>query len=129
MNWLRNFMWGRNGADQLCVALVVLAMVITVVCSFTMPLLGIISYLPMGIAFFRMFSKNVYKRQAENAKFLQIWNRVVGWFRRKVARIKDSKYHKYYRCPGCGITVRVPKGKGKICITCPKCRKEFIKKT
>lgn len=90
--------------------------------------LGYLSYIPIGFALFCMFSRNIYKRQAENQKFLQISAPVIKWFRTKSARAKDSA-HKYYACPKCKQTCRVPSGKGKIQITCPKCGEKFIKKT
>jgi ribosomal protein L37AE/L43A len=79
--------------------------------------LWLLSYVLMFWAIFRMMSRNVYKRYQENRKFLQFFD-----------RIKDRQ-HRYYDCPKCRQTVRVPRGKGKISITCPKCREKFIKKT
>jgi ribosomal protein L37AE/L43A len=68
-------------------------------------------------AIFRSFSRNVYKRYQENHRFLLFFD-----------RLKDRK-HKIFQCPRCRQMVRVPRGKGKIAITCPKCRERFIKKT
>ena len=76
-----------------------------------------ISYGLMGWAIFRMLSRNTYKRYQENRKYLRF-----------VERLKDRD-HRYYDCPRCRQPVRVPKGKGKIAITCPKCKEKFIKKT
>ena len=78
---------------------------------------------------YRMFSRNIAKRQAENQKFRQ--------FRYQMAIKKDGakkqweqrKVYRFFKCPGCSQKVRVPKGRGKICITCPKCKTEFIKKS
>jgi peptidoglycan/LPS O-acetylase OafA/YrhL len=69
------------------------------------------------IAIFRSLSRNIYKRYEENRKFLVFFQ-----------KLKD-KDHRYYNCPRCRQQVRVPKGKGKISITCPKCREKFIKTT
>jgi ribosomal protein L37AE/L43A len=71
----------------------------------------------MGIAIFRTLSRNTYKRYQENRKFLALQQ-----------RIKDRD-HRYFSCPRCKQTVRVPRGKGKIAISCPKCKEKFIKKT
>ena len=75
------------------------------------------SYATLIIALVRCFSRNTYKRYQENRRFLLLMD-----------RIKDRN-NRYYSCPKCRQTVRVPKGKGKIAITCPKCREKFIKKT
>ena len=75
------------------------------------------SYLFMGIAIFRCLSRNTYKRYQENRRYLALRSRT-----------KD-KNHRYFRCPKCRQQIRVPKGKGKIAITCPKCKEKFIKKT
>jgi ribosomal protein L37AE/L43A len=77
----------------------------------------LISYGFLAWAIFRMLSKNVYKRYEENRKYLRFLDR---W--------KD-KEHRYYDCPKCKQTVRVPRGKGKISITCPTCKEKFVKKT
>ena len=80
-------------------------------------LLTTVSYIFMILAIVRSLSRNVYKRYEENRKFLLLWQ-----------QFKD-KDHRYYNCPRCRQQVRVPKGKGKIAITCPKCRERFIKKS
>ena len=77
----------------------------------------LVSYVLIAWSFFRMLSRNTYKRYQENRKYLQL-----------VERIKDRE-HRYYDCPRCRQPVRVPRGKGKIAITCPKCREKFIRKT
>lgn len=77
---------------------------------------------------FRMFSKNIYKRRAENTKFLTLVKPItkrIGL----VKKAKQDKTHKYFVCPTCKQSVRVPKGKGKITITCPKCGCKFSKKS
>lgn len=119
---LRSFMAGRYGTDRLnmvilCTGLVasILSMLISV-----QPLnliLWALSYVLMILAIFRSLSRNTYKRYQENRKFLQI-----------VDRIKDRQ-HRYFDCPKCRQMVRVPRGKGKISITCPRCKEKFVKKT
>ena len=83
----------------------------------------------MGIVLWRMFSKNTSKRYQENVKYLNLKNRVTGFFRRKISRIKQCKTHRFFKCPKCGQVVRTPKGKGTIRITCPKCRETFVRKS
>ena len=121
-NFFARFMAGRYGVDKLNNVLLWTSVIIVLVTMF-LPLgivrlvLTIISYLLMGWAVFRCFSRNTYKRYRENRRFLML-----------IDRIKDRS-HRYYSCPRCRQPVRVPKGKGKISITCPKCKEKFIKKT
>lgn len=130
MNWLRNFMIGRYGGDHLSIALLALSILLTLIGQiFRIPILILMSYIPMGLCIFRTLSKNITKRSMENYKFAMLMSPVYSWFKRLQSRIKDSKTHKYFKCPSCKATLRLPKGKGKILITCPKCRNEFTKKT
>ena len=118
----RHFMMGRYGSDKLNMAILGAGLLLSVVAIINpIPLidlvLTILSYGLMFLAIFRMFSRNTYKRYQENRKYLLF-----------VSRIKDRE-HRYYSCPRCHQTVRVPRNKGKIAITCPKCKEQFIKKT
>jgi len=130
MDWLKKFMTGRYGPDQLSIALLFLSLLLSIVLFFfPSTVLGFIVYVPSIVFLFRILSKNIVRRREENNKFLKIWTPIFSWFNKKQYRIKDSKTHKYYSCPSCKQPVRVPKGKGKIRISCPKCKIEFIKKT
>ena len=132
-SWLRNlgakiaaatrqFMQGRYGTDKLNTAILLAGLA---ACLLQMFLPGailkltmmLLSYGCMFWAIFRALSRNTYKRYQENRKYLRFLD-----------RIKD-KEHKYFDCPRCRQSVRVPRGKGKISITCPKCKNKFIKKT
>ena len=79
--------------------------------------------------YYRMFSKNISKMYAQNQKYLNAKYRAVVKKDAWKKQWQQRKIYRFYRCPGCKQKVRVPKGKGKICITCPKCRMEFIKKS
>lgn len=115
---LQRFMYGRNGVDQLNIALLVLGMALCLIGSFSSwYAVYFLAYVPLLYAIFRMFSRNIPARRRENARVVGLWN-----------RIRDRS-HCYFRCPNCGQTVRVPKGKGKISIRCPKCGESFVKKT
>lgn len=119
---LRQFMMGRYGTDKLNMLILGTGLVISLVCMFIrVPLvnliLTVISYGLMGWAIFRTLSRNTYKRYQENRKYLML-----------LQRIKD-KEHRYFDCPRCRQQVRVPRGKGKIAISCPKCKEKFIRKT
>ena len=119
---LRHFMQGRYGTDKLNTLLLGLGLAAAVISLFihqsTISLLLTLFYYSMMLwAIFRMLSRNTYKRYQENRKYLSL-----------LQRLKDRE-HRYYDCPRCRQQIRVPKGKGKISITCPKCREKFIRKT
>ena len=129
MNWFRRFMIGRNGVDQLSVAFIVMFIVLNIV-SLIFPsiFVYILYFVLFGLFLFRMLSKNISARQKENYAFLRFWNplqkKVVNFF----ARLKSMKQYKYFKCKQCKRTIRVPRGKNKIRVTCPHCgHKEVIK--
>ncbi|MCI9272709.1 MAG: hypothetical protein HFE39_01985 [Clostridiales bacterium] len=129
MNWLRNFMAGRYGGDQLNIALILLYLVLAIVAQITqLWVIWIAEILLLAYCFFRILSRNVEKRYRENQKFLRLWNPIKQRLLKMKIRVSD-RAHRYYHCPKCKNTLRVPRGKGKICITCPVCKTEFIKKT
>ena len=119
---LRNFMAGRYGTDKLGLTLLVTSLVLSLISTFVGSvllrlILSLAYYVLMFWAIFRMLSRNTYARYEENRKFLRFFD-----------QLKDRE-HRYFCCPHCRQTVRVPRGKGKIAITCPRCREKFIKKT
>ena len=90
----------------------------------------ILSLLSLGLLFYmyyRMFSRNIQKRYQENVKYLNIKNQIVSKFRSEKSLMNQRKTHHIYKCPTCKQKIRIPKGKGRICITCPKCKTEFTK--
>lgn len=130
MNWLKKFMYGRYGADQLSMALLIFSVLLTAIARFArVPLLAVISYIPLGFCIYRMLSKNINKRSLENYKFSMMISPVYAWFVKLRRRLAESKTHRFMKCPKCKAQLRVPKGKGKIVVTCPKCRNEFKAKT
>lgn len=130
-NALYRFMYGRNGVDALSWALVVLEVVLSLLSAFihmrgVSQALYFVSTALMFVVLLRIFSRNLARRQAENAKFLTWWTPKANAIRGARARRAD-KAHKYVRC-SCGAYCRVPRGVGKIELTCPKCgRKKVIK--
>jgi hypothetical protein len=90
-------------------------------------------YLPAlllwGWALFRCYSRNLEKRQGERASYLRLKGRIRSWFQVKGKAWRERKTHRYYRCKQCHAVLRVPKGKGKIRITCPQCHTAAVKKT
>ena len=124
---LMTFFAGRNGIDALEVALIGIAALINVanifVSNAAMSItLSTISLILLCVFYFRMMSRNLAKRSMENAAF-------VGFWSRRKLNFQQRKTHKFYGCPTCKATLRVPKGKGKITITCNRCGTQFIKKT
>ena len=114
---LRNFMSGRYGMDKLNMAILWAGVASSLLSAIVRIQPLNLSYVLMILAIFRILSRNTYKRYQENRKFLQIFD-----------RLKDRE-HRYFDCPKCRQMVRVPKGKGKIAITCPRCREKFVRKT
>ncbi|HVJ50091.1 hypothetical protein [Desulfitobacterium sp.] len=130
MNWLRKLMAGRYGVDQLSITLLIAYLPLSLGAQLaSIKLLDFIALALLVVCYFRIFSRNTAKRREENRKFLVWWYPIKNWFSRKIYRIKDSKNHRYYKCPNCKQAVRVPKGKGKIRITCPQCKTGFFKRT
>lgn len=127
--WLQKFMYGRYGSDALSLAILILYIVLYILAQvFWWPVVAWLSLLLLFWSFFRMFSRNTAARYKENQKFLSVFRAVKRFFTGNSQRRKD-KDHRYFKCPGCKNVLRVPKGKGKIQITCPVCRREFVKKT
>ena len=125
---LRAFFYGRNGFDDLAKVSLIASLVLFLIYGF-MPrgsiiklAFSILTWVLMGYAYFRILSKNVYKRVAENRKFVES---------KKIAKTRweQRKTHKFYRCPKCKTWLRVPKGRGTITITCVKCSHKFDKRT
>lgn len=132
---LQRFMIGRYGADEFGKALNAAALVLFIVSMFVarIPVLYRLLYWGgIGLliySFFRMFSRNVSKRYEENRKYLNFRYRAVTKWDAKKKRFAQRKTYRFFKCPDCRQQVRVPRGRGKICITCPRCKKEFIKRS
>lgn len=126
---LQRFMWGRYGSDRLNQVLMVFALVLMLL-SFPA---GSIFYLPalalLGYVYFRMFSRNIARRSAENRWYLDREMKVRRWFRNRKKEFGERKEYKIFKCPECGQRLRVPRGKGRIAIRCRKCDHEFIRKS
>lgn len=127
------FMYGRNGNDALNSFLLIAACVLLVVSGFLKGALRSVFYTPslilLGVSYFRMFSKNVYKRREENRKYLDLRYRLFGCLKGIKERWVQRKDYKFFSCPSCHATLRVPKGHGKIKIVCKKCGNTFTGKS
>ena len=133
-DWFRRFMQGRYGVDHFSHFLVILAFLLMFIQLFIHHdvLRLIISVLVMIIlifSYYRTFSRNHYQRYREKEWYLKCHNSVKYFFSRERNNMQQRKTYKIFRCPNCGQSIRVPKGKGKIAITCPMCKTEFIKKS
>lgn len=131
MNFFNRFMYGRYGIDKLNVFLAVLLIVLTVVSVFLKDtpryILQVFYTIGYVLFLFRYFSKNINKRRAENEKFQKITASGKKYFKFKYRQMTDRDF-KYFKCPKCSATLRVPKRKGNITVTCPVCKNKFDKK-
>lgn len=128
--WLERLMYGRYGQDNLNRFLSIVALVLCFLSLFVQwQALYWITLVILGVTLFRMFSRNGAARSKENLAFLRIQTKVLLPFRRAKKHFTQRKTHRFFFCPNCKQEVRVPKGKGNITITCPKCQTKFEKKT
>lgn len=127
--YLSRFMVGRYGMDQLNVFLVVTYFVLYLV--FLVTRLWVLDWAVMVlllVALFRMLSRDIVRRQAENTRFLQIARPIQRNFHTFRTRMKDRE-HRYFKCPSCGQQMRVPRGKGRITVHCRTCGATFEEKS
>ena len=125
---MARFMYGRNGTDQLNWAILVMYLVLWVIrilvsaldVTVAAMIIDVIMFLLAVVLLWRTFSKNLAKRRAENQRFINWWWPIKNRFAAAKAR-KADKAHKYFTCKNCKTICRVPAGRGKIVITCPKC--------
>ena len=129
-NWMVRFMEGRQGVDHYSRFLSIASCVLLVLSLLLdIRLLWYMALFLLVYSYFRIFSRNTVKRQAENRKYLALSYAITSKFRAKKQWAQQKKDYRFFPCPGCKAVMRVPKGKGKIQITCPKCGKEFIRKS
>lgn len=126
----QQFMTGRYGSDEFSRFMLIAALIFMVLSMFTRgSLFYLLAMVLLIYCYFRMLSRNTYKRYAENEKYLEIKNNITGFFQREKDHAGQRKDYRFFKCPNCKQKVRVPKGKGKIKIHCPKCHTDFIKKS
>lgn len=128
----RVFMQGRYGSDELNLFLIIMAVVFTLISRTGVVLFfvfNLLSWVFLGVAFFRMLSRNISKRYEERMKFLRYKSSFMSFCNNKKEAWSNRKTHKYFRCKKCKASIRVPKNIGKIEVTCPKCKNNFVKKT
>lgn len=130
LEWFKRFMEGRTGVDHFSTGLLFLSIILTLIGQ----LIGwkwvvMLAWLPLVYCYYRILSKDKIKRHQENIVFLRYWYPIQTKIMNRYRQFKVRRQYKYYKCKDCGQQLRVPKGKGKIEITCPKCKTSFIKKT
>lgn len=130
---LARFMAGRNGNDQLNIFLLVMDLILLLLASFLPKSIGRVLYplvlLLLGYIYFRMFSRNVYRRRDENGKYMRLKLRVNNWLHMRRERWVQRRDYKFFTCPSCKTTLRVPRGHGRIKIVCRKCGSSFMGKS
>lgn len=131
---LIRFMQGRYGIDQLSKFLLITGLAVVLLSAFfgktaVSMLLYIFGWGVVIYCYFRIFSRNVQKRYAENQAYLMKTYKIRNWFQNQKNIWQQRKVYHIYTCPSCKQKIRIPKGKGKIEVRCPKCGTTFIKKS
>lgn len=127
---LIRFMYGRNGVYSLGKFVLAISIIVMLLAGWTDSLiLSYLSWIGIIYLYFRMFSRNIYKRSSENQWYLNKSYKIRTFFYRQKNLLLQRKTHHIYKCPTCRQKIRVPRGKGRIEIRCPKCNTRFIKKS
>ena len=127
---LVRFMAGRYGMDQLSRLMSYGALVLILVNFFVKsPILYIVGLVLLVLTYVRFFSRNLEKRRRENAWYLRKSYAVTSGVKNWWERMKQRKDYVFFRCPGCRAMLRVPRGKGKLRVTCRKCGNSFERRT
>ncbi len=127
---MQRFMSDRYGYDELSYALSMITLIFIFLAYIpNLQFMSSLGLLLCIVLIYRTLSRNISKRQAERNAYLRWKTKWTGKFNllRQAWCLRDT--YRFYRCRQCKTCVRVPKGRGKIRITCPKCHNEFIKKT
>ncbi len=123
-------MYGRYGHDDLNRFLFISVLIVYIVFIFTQwTMLNSLAMVLLFLCIFRMLSRSTEKREQENRAFLKAKRKLTDSFHPIIIRLRQRKTHRFYKCPSCKQSLRVPKGKGRITIHCPKCHTSFKKKT
>lgn len=133
-NWqlkLMQFMRGRYGRiDLFSKHLMIVSILIMVGNIFIKSqILSLLTLVGLAISYYRLFSKKIYVRSNENQRYTAWWFKISQPLKRKSSQFKNRKAYRYFTCKSCKQQIRVPKNRGKIMITCPKCQHKFEKKT
>ena len=133
MDRFNHFFHGIHGFDGLSWGLICLGLLIDLLTVLVSPetaqWMSFFGLLPLLLCLVRVFSHNHEQREKENQKFLRLMHPVFEYLDRKNQEREQAQIYRFFKCPACTQKIRVPRGKGKIEITCPKCGNKFIKKT
>ena len=130
MNWLTKLMYGRYGTDRLGLFMLIVVLLLDIIFTFTgWDVLYILAFVLAAICVWRIFSRNISRRYAENQTFLAKTYGIRNFFQKQKNIWQQRKVYHIYTCPSCKQKIRIPKGKGKIEVRCPKCGTTFIKKS
>lgn len=127
---MQRFMYGRNGVDQLTILILIASLLVLFLSGLlNVAWLKLPYYAGVILAFYRTLSRSLVKRRKENYVLVQGMSKVNSWFRVQKRIFQERKTHKHFKCPACKQRLRVPKGRGKITITCSKCGEKFSRKS
>ena len=126
---MMRFMQGRYGNDRLGQVMLVVALICMVLSLFRIPFISTVGLVVLILTYYRMFSRQIGKRSAENQKYLVLEWKLRARLQKRKQAMAQSRTHRIFRCPECRQKIRVPRHRGRIAISCRKCGTEFIKKT
>lgn len=125
-NWLNKFMYGRYGFDNLSRFMMILWFAIAFInLFFKSYILYAVTLIPAFLILFRMLSRNIIKRRAENARYQAIANKTGAWFSFRRQKLREIKTHRYRKCPHCSAVLRLPRKTGVHTALCPRCKNRF----
>jgi hypothetical protein len=127
---LERFMRGRYGQDELSRVLTISALALYIVSVLTKWIvLSSLSMVVLIFCLFRSFSRNTANRAKEAELYFKLKDKASGFFAGPIGRLRQSKDYRFFKCPSCGQWCRVPRGKGRIIMTCSRCSTKFPGKT
>lgn len=127
---LARFFQGRYGTDELNNVLLISGLVMTFLAYIDgLEFFSLIAYIVLFYALIRSFSRNYDKRGKELGAYLKLKGGIANWFSLQKRKFSERKTHRYFRCKQCRTVMRVPRGKGTIAITCPRCQTKVTHKT
>jgi hypothetical protein len=129
-NWIQRMMAGRYGVDQLSNAIFIMS-IIVILASILLEssILNTVGIVMLIVGYMRMFSRNINSRYTENQKFMNFYKSIFGKYKGYNSQLGSMWKYKYFKCPNCNQRLRVPKGKGRLNVKCPKCKNSFVRRT
>lgn len=126
---MARFMQGRYGNDRLGQVMLGLALVCVILSLFRIPFISTVGLVVLLLTYYRMFSRQIARRAAENQKYLRLEWKLRAKLQKQKQSLAQRRTHRIYKCPNCRQKIRVPRNRGRIAISCRKCGTEFIRKT